>query len=151
MSDTSPSPASDASLPQPRAADWLWRPWYAKAWWAAIPLYWASAAASLKIPALWAFFETAMAGYLHVLFFPPTALLVLGFGFVRAWLDAWGRDEGPPLTAEEIEELDEMRRRHRVWPERRPGQPHPAFDMYDPRSGGLYIGNPLSPQYPNRR
>src|SRR3546814_2791775 len=25
---------------RPRASNYLWRPWYAKLWWAAIPIYW---------------------------------------------------------------------------------------------------------------
>jgi len=145
------SEPSKAELPPPTAGDWLWKPWYAKIWWAAIPLYWAIATASLKIPALTSIFETALAGYLNVLFFPMTALLVLGFGFVRAWLEAWGADEGPPLTEKEIGELEENQMLHEDWLKRRPGQPDPAFDIYDPRSGGLYVGNPLSPQYPGRR
>ncbi|PKP95782.1 MAG: hypothetical protein CVT74_18665 [Alphaproteobacteria bacterium HGW-Alphaproteobacteria-13] len=41
-------PALNAEIQQPAAADWLWRPWYAKLWWAAIPIYWAAAAASLS-------------------------------------------------------------------------------------------------------
>jgi hypothetical protein len=133
-------------MPSPTAGDWLWKPWYAKIWWAAIPLYWAIATASLKIPALASFFKTALAGYLNVLFFPMTALLVLGFGFVRAWLDTPETDEWEPLPDAEIDELEELRMLDEEWPPR----PDPAFDMYDPLSGGLFIGNPLSPQYPRR-
>ena len=62
----------------PVARDWLWKPWYAKLWWAAIPVYWAGAAASLKLPALAEFFTSALAGYLNMLFFPLTALLAGG-------------------------------------------------------------------------
>lgn len=146
MVDTLSSPAPEAAIQQPKAADWLWRPWYAKLWWAAIPLYWVAATASLKVPAMWTFFESALAGYLNVLFFPFTALLVLGFGFVRAWLDTPASDEREPLTDAEIDELEEIRMFEEEWPPR----PDPAFDMYDPLSGGLFIGNPLSPQYPGR-
>ena len=136
------SNASNAELGPPAVGDWIWKPWYAKLWWAAIPIYWAGAAASLKIPVLAEFYTSALAGYLNMLFFPPTALLMLGFGFARAWLYMWGQDDGPPLTDEEIAELEEMKMRHEAWPDRRPGQPHPAFDIYDPRSGVLFVGNP---------
>lgn len=124
----------------PVARDWLWGPWYAKLWWAAIPVYWAGAAASLKVPVLAEFFTSAIAGYLNVLFFPPTAMLVLGFGFVRAWLNR--PLSGDPLSDEEIEEFEQMRMFDDAWSGRRPGQPDPAFDIYDPRSGVLYVGNP---------
>src|SRR3546814_9968331 len=71
---------SDAStadtVREPVARDWLWKPWYAKLWWAAIPVYWAGAAASLKLPALAEFYTSALAGYLTMLFFPLTPLLV---------------------------------------------------------------------------
>lgn len=137
---------SKAETRQPVAADWLWRPWYAKLWWAAIPIYWAAAAASLKIPALAPFFESAVAGFINVLFFPPTTLLMLGFGFARAWLDR--PLVGDPLSDEDIEALEQMRMEDEEW--ERLG-PHWSVDIYDPRSGGLYIGNPNSLQHPGRR
>ncbi len=142
MVDTLSSPAPGAAIQQPKAVDWLWHPWYAKLWWAAIPVYWITATASLNIPSMWAFFESAFAGYLNVLFFPFTALLVLGFGFARAWLDTPASEEWTPATDAEIDELEEMRMLHEDWSGRRPGQPDPAFDIYDPRSGVLYVGNP---------
>jgi hypothetical protein len=71
---------------EPRASDWLWRPWYAKLWWTAIPVYWLGAAASLKVAALAQFYETALAGYLNVLFYPLVALMVLGIGYLREWM-----------------------------------------------------------------
>jgi hypothetical protein len=145
MVDTLSSPAPEATIQQPKAIDWLWHPWYSKLWWTAIPLYWITATASLKIPALWAFFESAFAGYLNVLFFPFTALLVLGFGFARAWLDALATDEWERLAAEEIRMWDDD------WSDRKPGQPDPAFDIYDPRSGILYVGNPFGPNSGNYR
>src|SRR3546814_21033059 len=69
---------SDAStvdtVREPVARDWLWKPWYAKLWWAAIPVYWAGAAASLKLTALAEFYTSALAGYLNMLFFPLTKI-----------------------------------------------------------------------------
>ena len=146
MADSLSSPASEAAMQQPKAADWLWRPWYAKLWWAAIPLYWGAAIASLKIPAMSPIFESAFAGYLNMLFFPFTTLLVLGFGFVHAWLDR--PLVGDPLSDEEFEELECMNTEDEEW--ERLG-PHWSVDIYDPRSGGLYIGNPNSLQHPGRR
>lgn len=131
----------------PVARDWLWKPWYAKLWWAAIPVYWAGAAASLKLPALAEFFTSALAGYLNMLFFPLTALLVLGFGFIRAWLDR--PLAGEPLSDEEVDELEQMRMADEEW-ERQTGT-HWSVDIYNPDSGGLYVGNPLSLQHPGRR
>ncbi|MCM3421186.1 hypothetical protein [Sphingopyxis alaskensis] len=143
-----PSNVSTAETARPPVArNWLWKPWYAKLWWAAIPVYWTGAVASLKVPALAEFYTSALAGYLNMLFFPPTALLVLGFGFVKAWLDR--PLSGEPLSDEEIGELEQMRMEDEHW--ERLGRPHWSVDIYDPRSGGLYIGNPLSLQHPGRR
>jgi len=115
-------------------SDWLWRPWYAKLWWAGIPIYWLGAGLSLKSERLAAFFDTAIAGYCNVLFFPMTAFVVLGVGFARAWIDALPPgDEGADLD-------DEL-----IWPERGFGRRHSALDMFNPHSGVLYIGNPLNP------
>lgn len=136
----------ELEVPQPAAADWLWRPWYAKLWWAAIPIYWAAAAASLKISALAAFYDSAAAGFANILFFPPTALFILGFGFARARFDS--PLVGDPLSDEEIEELKHMGSEDEDWEHL---GPHWSVDMYDPRSGGLYIGNPNSLQHPRRR
>jgi hypothetical protein len=145
MQDNPSSQTPRTESRPPRARDWFWKPWHAKLWWSAIPIYWAGAAASLKVPALAEFYTSALAGYLNLLFFPPTALLVLGFGFVRAWLDR-------PLAGDpddEIEELERMMEDEEDW--ERLGRPHPSMDIYDPSSGGLYIGNPLSLQHPGRR
>ncbi|MGN7931804.1 MULTISPECIES: hypothetical protein [unclassified Sphingopyxis] len=143
------SEPSKAEMPPPVLGDWLWKPWYAKIWWAAIPLYWAITMASLKIPALASFFETALVGYLNVLFFPMTALLVLGFGFVRARLDAPTADRGDPLTDEEIDELERLRvEQEMLW--NPPDHLRPVGDIYDPFSGTSYIGNPLSPNNGSR-
>lgn len=76
--------ANSRQLP---ASDWLWRPWYVKLWWAAVPIYWSGRLASLKIPALSGFYETLLAGYLAIFCNPFIILLLLGFGFVRAKLD----------------------------------------------------------------
>src|SRR3546814_15362734 len=57
-----------------------------KMWWAAIPLWWIGMAASTKVAPLEIFYDGALAGFLNVLFFPMTALMVLGVGYAQTWL-----------------------------------------------------------------
>ena len=45
MQNNPSSAIPEPEIPRPAAADWLWRPWYAKLWRATIPIYWAVAAA----------------------------------------------------------------------------------------------------------
>jgi len=129
-----PDEASIAAAPQPRASDWLWRPWYAKLWWSAVPVYWIGAAASVKIEWLAAFYGTAFAGYCNMFFFPMTALLVLGVGFARAWIDALPSGEMPLSFESEL-----------PWWERESRELGPSVDPRDPASGTLFVGNPLNP------
>jgi len=128
----------------PKLSRWLWRPWYAKFWWSAIPVWWLGMAAVTRSPMLAAFYGGALAGYLNVLFFPMTALMVLGVGYVRERLDEFvGSGDGKPLTDEEEEAFHARRRQeedHRFLDNIGKGT-----DMFDPRSGPLWIGNPLNP------
>src|SRR3546814_17960880 len=119
------SPRTDTRVPVTTLFRSLCKPWYAKLWLAAIPVYWTGAVASLKVPALAEFYTSALAGYLNMLFFPPTALLVLGFGFVKAWLDR--PLSGEPLSDAEIGELEQMRMEDEHW--ERLGLPHWSFDI----------------------
>ncbi|MFQ3894796.1 hypothetical protein [Sphingobium sp. R-7] len=140
--------ATEPAAPQLKAADWLWRPWYAKAWWAAIPVWWIGMAVCTKIAPLEAFYDSAAAGFLNVLFFPMTALLALGVGYVQHWLDRFPTPgDGVPLSDEAAD-----RAAKRMWEEHERGMEdlRAGTDIFDPRSGGLYIGNPLSLQHPNR-
>ncbi|CAM4218405.1 MAG: hypothetical protein ACOY4N_00010 [Pseudomonadota bacterium] len=130
------------------ATDWLWRPWYAKLWWTTIPAWWIGMAASTRVPALGSFYDSALAGFLNILFFPPTALMVLGVCYVQqrltlfpmsgesALLSDEATDAMAYLEAEDVRALEEFKA---------------STDIYDPRSGGLFIGNPLSPQNPHHR
>ncbi|MGE4340498.1 MAG: hypothetical protein AB7E55_31800 [Pigmentiphaga sp.] len=132
----------------PRVSDWLWRPWYAKLWWIAIPIWWLGMAASTRIPALESFYDGAMAGFLNILFFPMTALMVLGVGYVQQRLPLLPTSSGSALPsdeaaaamayleAEDVRALEEFKA---------------STDIYDLRSGGLFIGNPLSLQNPHHR
>ncbi|CCW18779.1 hypothetical protein EBBID32_31340 [Sphingobium indicum BiD32] len=60
-------------------------------------------AASSFVPVLADFYASALAGFLNVLFYPITALIVLGVGFARAWLARieWG-GEGRAVMHEEL-------------------------------------------------
>src|SRR3546814_7710639 len=73
-------------------------PIYAKRWCAAIPIWWRGMAASTRVDALETFYRGALAGYLNILFFPMTALMVLGVGYVRERLDSFVQPgDGTPL------------------------------------------------------
>lgn len=118
---------------RPSASEWLWRPWYAKVWWSAIPVWWIGMAAASVSEPVARFYDGALAGFLNVLFFPMTALLFLGVGFVRHWIDGFVAVGAGPSSevggmavghASEFARLD------------------PSIDIFDPRSGTLYVGNP---------
>lgn len=133
---------------RPRSSAWLWRPWYAKLWWTGIPIWWLGMAASTRVPALEAFYDSAMAGFLNILFFPITALMILGVGYVQSRLATFPRaGDGVPISEETVARVA------RLWDEHERGMEdlHATTDMFDPRSGTLWIGNPLSSQWPNRR
>lgn len=131
----------------PKLSAWLWSPWYAKLWWAAIPIWWMGMAASTRVDALETFYRGVLAGYLNILFFPMTALMVLGVGYVRERLDSFVQPgDGTPLSDEEEEDF--LRRRALEEHERLAKRRRSGFDPSDPRSGPLWIGNPLNPTNP---
>lgn len=111
-------------------ADFLWRPWHARLWWAAIPVYWTGMAISSRLPLLADFYDLALAGYLNVLFFPPTALMVLGVGYLSEWMGPIDWSGASDLGDDfDFPSLD-----------RGPsGFPYYA-DPLDPRSGPLWVG-----------
>lgn len=134
--------------PRRALSAWLWKPWYAKLWWTAIPVWWTGLAASNVSEFLADFYSSALAGFLNVLFMPMTALVVLGAGYVRDWMDSVvGHGEGRPLSDEEEEEeflaQQSWEEHHRLMRDMGKGT-----DMFDPRSGALWIGNPLNPSNP---
>lgn len=114
----------------PRASKWLWRSWRAKLWWGGAGLYWMGKFASIWIGPMEAVYATAVAGWLNILFYPPTLLLVLGVGFVCAWVESYGWQWGPPTD----EQLFQSRSVG--------GWRDPYSDPLDPRSGALWIGSP---------
>ncbi|PZU64037.1 hypothetical protein [Sphingobium sp.] len=134
----------------PKVSEWLWRPWYAKLWWAAIPVWWLGMAVATRVDFLAALYGGALAGYLNILFFPMTALMVLGVGYARERLDNFvGQGVGMPLTAEEEQDLAEMtRQRISADHERMMNDIRARSNPLDPRSGPLWIGNTLNPNNP---
>ncbi|AOH85679.1 hypothetical protein AWL63_18780 [Sphingomonas panacis] len=137
-----------SATPRLRVADWLWRPWYAKLWWTTILIYWLGMATSSTLPVLADFYSSALAGFLNVLFFPMTALMVLGVGYVQTWLEGFSSAAGgSPFPAQGTAMVSKLEEQHaRAFEEL-----NAITDINDPRSGSLWIGNPLSFQYPNRR
>lgn len=126
-----------------RLRDWLWRPWHAKLWWAAVPVYWLGRLASLRSEAVAEFYHSALAGHLNVIFFPPLVALILSYGFLKRWLALL------PAVEEGAIDEDEFWPRRRYGPSRMPKE----FDPLDPASGALWVGstlNPTNPGYVNR-
>lgn len=137
----------DAALqdrPRRALSTWLWKPWYAKLWWTAIPVWWTGLAASNMSDFLADFYGSAFAGVLNVLFMPMTALVVLGAAYVRDWMDSFvGQGDGRPLTDEEEEDLmAELAHQEHM---RFVVEMRRVTNIYDPRSGGLWVGNPNNP------
>jgi hypothetical protein len=131
----------------PQLSAWLWKPWYAKLWWSAIPVWWAGMAVSSRVDFLEPFYRWWFAGYLNVLFFPMTALMVLGVGYVRERLDSFvGQDNGVPLSDEEAQPLAAKLHRDQLERMRKRARAH--ANSMDPRSGPLWIGNPMNPNNP---
>lgn len=137
------SPQQDARAERPQLSAWLWCPWYAKLWWSAIPIWWIGLAVSARVGAFEPFYRGALAGYLNVLFFPMTALMVLGVGYVRERLEGFmGQGDGTSLSDEEA-----LASTERIWDEhdRAMKNLRAGSDVFDPRSGTLWIGNAANP------
>jgi len=85
------------------------------------------------------FYDSAAAGFLNVLFFPMTALLVLGIGYAQSWLDGFMRPGASTTTnfADLADVEDEYLRAFE--------EINATTDIHDPRSGTLYVGNAISP------
>lgn len=137
----------DASGARPQLSAWLWKPWYAKLWWATIPVWWIGMAVSVRVDPLESFYRGWTAGYLNVLFFPMTALMVLGVGYVRARLDSFvGQGDGVPLSDEEAQALAAKLQRDQL--ERMRERARAYANPMDPRSGSLWVGSAMNPNNP---
>jgi len=120
------SEAAGLQRQRPRASTWLWLPWYAKLWWGLIALYWAAKLGSAWVLAFASFFATAAAGFLNIILYPLTALMILGFGYVSAWLDFRGWELVPTWD------------QHSIHGRSVGGLRDPYSDPLDPRSGMLH-------------
>jgi len=96
---------------QPKASDWLWRPWYAKLWWALTAIYWVCLEGSLLIPL------SEMNDLVVILLMilvpvlnPVTVLGVLGYGYMRAKVACgdWVITAGAPGEFEERQRRERM-------------------------------------------
>ena len=120
-------PESLPPRPSLRASDWLWRPWYAKLWWIAIPIYWAPAGGPTRVAAIADFYSSGYAIVTNLMFLPLTAGLLLGFGYIRRLL---AEGESAPHWYD-----------YKAGEYREPWYPRRLLDEYDPGSGSLWIGN----------
>lgn len=97
-------PAEEATLPSPRAADWFWRPWYAKLYLALAVLYWIGLELMITIPydRLNIYLANTMVLLIFV-FNPVTVIAVLGYGFLKAKVACgeWVVVPGVPSAHEE--------------------------------------------------
>ncbi|WP_041391883.1 hypothetical protein [Sphingobium sp. SYK-6] len=109
-----------APAPSPRAADWFWRPWYAKLTWALTLLYWIGLELMITIPydQLNIYLVNIMVLLIFV-FNPITVVAVLGYGFLKAKVACgeWVITPGPPSQRPMID---------------------PYTDPFDIRSGSIY-------------
>lgn len=117
-----PTPEETSSpAPSPRAADWFWRPCYAKLTWALTLLYWIGLELMITIPfdQLNIYLVNTMVLLIFV-FNPITVVAVLGYGFLKAKVACgeWVIIPGP-LSQRPI--LD------------------PYTDPFDPRSGDMHL------------
>ena len=81
-SRTDVAASSDDRRLSPRAVDWFWRPWYAKALWILAAIYWAAFYGMLLVPA--DRLNNGLGGAMILLAFvfnPITVVSVLGYGF----------------------------------------------------------------------
>ena len=107
----------EARPPSPRAADWFWRPWYAKLYWVTALLYWIGLEIMMAIP--YDRVNSSVANTMVLLIFvfnPISVISVLGYGFLKAKVarGEWVIVPGPPSRRPAID---------------------PYTDPSDPRSG----------------
>lgn len=86
MSGTDVKPNPDkrqqaAKLAPPRASHWLWRPWYAKAWWLTSVAFWLAAFGTPQMA-----IDPKILLSASILFHPFLMVPLLGFGFFQAWI-----------------------------------------------------------------
>ncbi|QHD66463.1 hypothetical protein GS397_04825 [Sphingobium yanoikuyae] len=114
-------PAEEAPPPSPRAADWFWRPWYAKLYLALAVLYWIGLELMITLP--YDQWNIPLANTMVLLIFvfnPVTVVAVLGYGFLKAKVACgeWVITPGPPSQRPILD---------------------PYTDPSDPRSGEIHL------------
>jgi hypothetical protein len=126
--------AADDLAAVPLISDWIWHPWYAKLWWALIPIYWLGATLALKVSALDPFYSSALAGFINVLMFPPTVLMILGAGYVRERIGpiCWSTPDPSDFDHQPFARRSEI------------GRPPPELDPLNPTAGAYWIGSPTN-------
>jgi hypothetical protein len=91
MTDTPTPSESEYTRPtieRPRLANWVWRPWYAKLWWALCAVYWTGSVGAFLIEPLNHFYSSGLASFLNIALYPAFTFVVLSVGWVIAWKDA---------------------------------------------------------------
>ncbi|ALR20082.1 hypothetical protein [Sphingobium baderi] len=120
---TEPDQMDEAApqAPSRRAADWFWRPWYAKVTWALTLLYWIGLEGMLAVPfdRLNIYLVNTMVLLIFV-FNPISVVAVLGYGFLKAKVACgeWIITPGPPPERPIID---------------------PYTDPFDSRSGDIHL------------
>lgn len=84
MSDEAPQPEIESAPGKPETdatlfADYLWRPWYAKLWWAAIVIYWGLVWLTDGRGPYTPLQKGILGSLINILLLPVTAALLLGF------------------------------------------------------------------------
>lgn len=119
-----PTVPEKARLPKP--SEWLWRPWYAKLWWALTLLYWLGLEGLMLVPADHPIFRWfALIEFGVLIFNPLTVLVVLGRSYMRAKVARGDWEVTPGATPSFMERL----RRERMAAEINPA---------DARSGWMH-------------
>lgn len=126
ISEPEEQPSSDTALTQPsRLSDYFWRPRIAKLWWATSLTWWVCFILAQQTGWLSDYFQSAVTGYLNVLFFPGTIIMALGVPLAWDKLDRgdWVVSPLPLAHEQQLPTLSVG------------GLEDPASDPLDPRSG----------------
>lgn len=113
--------------PSLRLRDFMWRPRFAKIWWAASLVHWTGMLFTVGVQPLDAYYNTAFAGWLGVLLYPPFMLIVCGARLLWAKIECgeWEVTEAPYHVR--FPRLSDG------------GLRDPYTDPLDPRSGPMHL------------
>ncbi|WP_342250353.1 hypothetical protein [Sphingomonas sp. OTU376] len=117
-------PEEPPPLPE-KLSDSIWKPWYAKLWWVAMPIYWLPASGRTGIEIVDAFYRSKLFPYTSPFFHPLTAFLILAFGYLSRRLESAPYEAGSWSPSKK--------------PWQRPGYIAPTHNEYNPRSGLPWI------------